>query len=97
MRLLTYQSDDGFKLGIKTAQGILDVAAAAAAAGAKRAITPDAVYRRGNAVLARLSQLAAATDDAALFHDEGDLTIGPSRAQSRQDPMRRLELSEARG
>ena len=33
MRLLTYQSDDGLKLGIKTAQGVLDVAAAAAGGG----------------------------------------------------------------
>lgn len=78
MRLLTYQSDDGLKLGIKTGRGILDVSAAAAAAGAKRNITPDAVYGRGNAVLSRLNELAAATDDPALFHNEDDLTLGPA-------------------
>ncbi len=78
MKLLTYQTDDGFKLGVKTARGILDVSAAAAAAGVPRSITPDAVYGRGNAVLARLGELAAATDDPAHFHDENDLTIGPA-------------------
>ncbi len=78
MRLLTYQSDDGLKLGIKTARGILDVAAAAVAAGAKRPITADAVYGRGNAVLSRLGELAAGTDDPAHFHNEADLTLGPA-------------------
>ena len=78
MRLLTYHSDDGLKLGIKTARGVLDVAAAAAAAGAKRSITPDAVYGRGNAVLSRLNQLAAATDDPACYLNEVELTVGPA-------------------
>ena len=78
MKLLTYQTDDGLKLGIVTERGILDVAAAAAAAGAKRPITPDAVYGRGNAVLPRLDQLAAATNDPAHFHNEDDLTLGPA-------------------
>lgn len=77
MRLLTYQSDDGLKLGIKTARGILDVAAAAAAAGAKHPITPDAVYGRGNSALSRLGELVAGTDDPAHFHNEDDLTLGP--------------------
>lgn len=78
MKLLTYQSDDGFKLGIKTARGILDVSAAAAAAGVKRDISPEAVYGRGNAALARMGELAAAADDPALFHNEDDLTLGPA-------------------
>jgi 2-keto-4-pentenoate hydratase/2-oxohepta-3-ene-1,7-dioic acid hydratase in catechol pathway len=78
MRLLTYNSDDGRKLGIKTARGILDVAAAAAAAGVKRAITPDAVYRHGSALLPRLNDLVAATDDPAHFLNEADLTFGPA-------------------
>ncbi len=77
MRLLTYQSDDGLKLGIKTGRGILDVAAAAAA-GVKRPIRPDAVYARGNAVLSRLGELAAAADDPAHLHNEDDLTLGPA-------------------
>ncbi|MCY3797075.1 MAG: fumarylacetoacetate hydrolase family protein [Chloroflexi bacterium] len=77
MRLLTYQSDDGLKLGIKTGRGILDVAAAAAA-GVKRPIRPDAVYARGNAVLSRLGELAAATDDPAHLHNEDDLILGPA-------------------
>lgn len=78
MKLLTFQTDDGFKLGIKTGRGILDVSAAAAAAGVKRNITPEAVYGRGNAVLSRLSELATAADDAAFFHNEDDLSYGPA-------------------
>ena len=78
MKLLTYQSDDGFKLGVKTARGILDVSAAAAAAGVKRDISPEAVYGRGNAVLSRMAELAAAADDPALFHNEDDLILGPA-------------------
>ena len=78
MKLLTYQTDDGFKLGIVTERGILDVAAAAAAAGVQRNITPEAVYERGNALRSRLAGLAAAADDPALFQNEDDLTIGPA-------------------
>ncbi len=78
MKLLTYQTDEGFKLGIKTARGILDVSAAAAAAGVKRNIRPESVYGRGNAVISRMGELAAAADDPALFHNEDDLTLGPA-------------------
>ena len=78
MKLLTYQTDDGFKLGIKTARGILDVSAAAAAAGVPRSITADAVYGRGNAVLERLRALVESATDAALYLSEDDLTIGPA-------------------
>ena len=78
MRLLTYQTDDGLKLGIKTGRGILDVSAAAVAAGVKRSITPEAVYGRGNAVLERLRALVESATDAALYLSEDDLTIGPA-------------------
>ena len=77
MKLLTYQSDDGFKLGIKEARGILDVSAAAAA-GVPRSITPDAVYGRGNAVLQRLRALVESATDAALYLNEADLIYGPA-------------------
>ena len=78
MKLLTYQTDDGLKLGIKEARGILDVSAAAAAASVPRAITPDAVYGRGNAVLERLRALVESATDAALYLSEDELTIGPA-------------------
>ena len=97
MRLLTYQTDDGFKLGAKTERGVLDVAAAAAAAGVPRSITPEAVYGRGAAVLERLRALVDSATDPALYLDEGDLDLWTSRAQPRQGPLRRLELSQARG
>ncbi len=78
MRLTTYQTGDGNQLGIVTERGILDVAAAAAAAGVQRSITPDAVYGRGNAVLGRLRMLAESATDAALYLNEADLTYGPA-------------------
>ena len=78
MRLITFQTSDGNKLGIVTERGVLDVAAAAAAAGVPRAITPDAVYGRGNAVLERLRALAESATDAALYLNESDLTYGPA-------------------
>ena len=78
MRLLTYQTDDGLQLGIVTERGVLDVAAAAAAAGVPRSITPDAVYGRGNAVLERLRVLVESATDSALYSSEDDLTIGPA-------------------
>ncbi len=78
MRLLTYQTDDGFKLGVKTERGVLDVAAAAAAAGVPRSITPDAVYGRGNAALERLRVLVASAADPAPYLNESDLIYGPA-------------------
>ena len=78
MKLLTYQSSDGMQLGVVTERGVLDVAAAAQAAGVPRAITPDAVYRRGLPVLERLRALVESSTDAALFLNEADLTYGPA-------------------
>jgi len=78
MRLTTYQTDSGIQLGIVTERGVLDVAAAAAAAGVPRAITPDAVYGRGKAVLERLCALVESATDASLYLNESDLTYGPA-------------------
>lgn len=78
MKLTTFQTSGGNQLGIVTERGVLDVAAAAAAAGVKRPITPDAVYGRGNAVLERLRALTESTTDAALYLNENDLTYGPA-------------------
>ena len=78
MKLITYQSDDGLQLSVVTARGVLDVAAAAQAAGVPRAITPDAVYRHGLPVLQRLRALVESSTDATLYHSESDLTYGPA-------------------
>ena len=74
MILTTFQSDDGPRLGIKTARGILDVAAAAESNSPR---TPDEVYGLGNAALAGLKALAAGEHDASLYRDEADLSYAP--------------------
>ncbi len=78
MILTTYQTDDGIKLGIKTEQGILDVAAAVAATGVNCPTTADDVYAQGSSALAALSALAGATNDAALYRSEADITYAPA-------------------
>ena len=77
MILTSYQSDSGIRLGIKTARGILDVAAAAQAAGANCATTADALYAQGNAALPGLSELAGSALDASLYIDEASLSYAP--------------------
>lgn len=78
MILTTFTSDGSSKLGIKTERGILDVAAAVAASGMNCPTTPDAVYNQGLAALPALQALVHATDDAALYLDEADLTYAPT-------------------
>ena len=78
MKLLTFQSSDGPQLGVVTARGVLDVAAASQAAGVTRAITPETVYRRGLPVLERLRALVETSADPALYHNESDLSYGPA-------------------
>ena len=78
MILTSYQRDDGIKLGIRTARGILDVAAAVAATGLKCPASPDEVYAQGNEALGALSALADAADDDALYVDEADVTYAPA-------------------
>ena len=78
MRLTTYQTDDGNKLGIKTARGVLDVAAAVAVTGIDCAASVDEVYAKGNETLAALAALAEAADEPTLYLNEDDLTYGPA-------------------
>ncbi len=77
MILTTYHTEAGIQLGIKTARGILDVAAAAAATNTECPTTPEAVYAQGNAALASLNELTTSADDPALFLDEASLTYAP--------------------
>ncbi|MCY4466185.1 MAG: fumarylacetoacetate hydrolase family protein [Chloroflexi bacterium] len=78
MILTTFISGESSKLGIKTERGILDVAAAVAASGADCPASPDAVYSQGLAALPALQALIDASNDAALFLDEADLTYAPT-------------------
>ena len=67
MILTTFLSDNGVKLGIKTDQGILDVAAAVAATGVDCPACPDAVYGQGLSALPGLADLLSKADDDALY------------------------------
>ncbi|MCY4071478.1 MAG: fumarylacetoacetate hydrolase family protein [Chloroflexi bacterium] len=78
MILTTFQSDDGVKLGIKSDQGILDVAAAVAATGVDCPASPDGVYGQGLPALPALADLLSKADDDALYLDEADLTYAPT-------------------
>ena len=78
MKLLTYQSGDGNKLGVVTARGVLDVAAAVAATGVDCPASADALYAQGSAALPGLGALVAAADESTLFLNESDLTYGPA-------------------
>lgn len=78
MKLLTYQSGDGNKLGVVTARGVLDVAAAVDATGVDCPAGADALYAQGSAALPGLAALVAAADNPALYHNESDLTYGPA-------------------
>ena len=78
MRLMTYQTGAGIRLGIVTARGVLDVAAAVAATGVDCPAGADEVYAVGSAALSGLATLVEAADDPALYLNEGDLTYAPA-------------------
>ena len=78
MKLITYHSSDEIKLGVVTARGVLDVAAAVAATGLDCPASADKLYARGSAALPELAALVAAADDPALYLNESDLTYGPA-------------------
>ncbi len=74
MKLLTYYHADTLKLGIKTDNGILDVAAAAQDSDIPT--TMEALLNTGGNALADLSELAAQADSSTLLN-EVDLQLGP--------------------
>jgi 2-keto-4-pentenoate hydratase/2-oxohepta-3-ene-1,7-dioic acid hydratase in catechol pathway len=77
MRILTYKTDNGLALGIKTDQGVIDVAAAAKALGGCCVpATPAEFYAQGNAAMPALADLTAKVDSAWLL-DEATLELGP--------------------
>jgi 2-keto-4-pentenoate hydratase/2-oxohepta-3-ene-1,7-dioic acid hydratase in catechol pathway len=81
MILLTYKTPNGLQLGIKTNQGVLDVAVAASALDLSEvALTPDDFYAGGNSALPPLADLLEATQkqgDATWFRDESSIKLGP--------------------
>ena len=77
MIITTYQTNEGIRLGIKTEQGILDVAKAVEATGVNCPTTPDALYTQGLAAMDGLSALVAKATDSALFVSEDDITYAP--------------------
>ena len=80
MRILTYRTDSGLALGIKTDQGIIDVAAAAGALSCGDVpATPAAFYAQGVDAMPAMAVLAAkaTADDAPWLLDEATLQLGP--------------------
>jgi len=79
MRILTYKTEDGLALGIKGANGIIDVAAAGAALDIRVPGCPTCFFERGLDVMAAMTGLAASADTsgATWLHNEHDLQLGP--------------------
>ena len=80
MRILTYRTDRGLALGIKTDQGVIDVAAAAAALGCSSVpAAPAAFYAQGVDAMSAMAALAdkAAAGDGPWLLDEATLQLGP--------------------
>jgi 2-keto-4-pentenoate hydratase/2-oxohepta-3-ene-1,7-dioic acid hydratase in catechol pathway len=83
MRLLTFQSAQGLRLGVKTEQGIIDVAAARTALGenAQAVDTIEALCTAGTSALAALNELVALAQQhkaaASWLLQEEDVQFGP--------------------
>jgi 2-keto-4-pentenoate hydratase/2-oxohepta-3-ene-1,7-dioic acid hydratase in catechol pathway len=78
MFLLTFKDGDALRLGVKTANGVIDVTAANKAAGNSAAPESiDAVLAGGADALAALSTLVASAPASAV-REEASLTLGPS-------------------
>lgn len=79
MRILTYKTDDRLALGIKGENGIIDVAAAAAALDISVPGYPTCFLELGLDAMAAMTDLAAKADvaGAAWILDEADLELGP--------------------
>ncbi|HOU15279.1 MAG TPA: fumarylacetoacetate hydrolase family protein [Anaerolineae bacterium] len=81
MILLTFQTDEGLFLGIKTEKGVLDVKAAATALNVAVPDTPAAFYAQGMAALPVLEDLVVlallSPECASCLRDESTLIYGP--------------------
>lgn len=74
MTLLTFRKDETYRLGIKTARGVLDVTAAAIALGLPAPADMDDLLQNGRAGLLRPIVEQA---PASAYLDEATLTYGP--------------------
>ncbi len=80
MKLLNFKSEDGFRVGLKTANGIVDVAAAGVALGIDFPATTDAIVAAGDEVqdqLHELAEQAKVESGASWLLNEADLALGP--------------------
>lgn len=78
MILLTFQTDSGLALGVKTDKGIIDVRAAATALNADIPVTPDAFYTRGlDALPALQTFISTLPETDPWLLDETSLVYGP--------------------
>ncbi|HOT92356.1 MAG TPA: fumarylacetoacetate hydrolase family protein [Anaerolineae bacterium] len=81
MILLTFRTEGGLFLGVKTAAGVLDVKAAATALRMPAPMTPEAFYTSGLSALPALQALVtralASSERGAWLLDESALTYGP--------------------
>ena len=85
MILLTFRDGDGFKLGVKSARGVIDVAAAQVALGNGGDGAPtsmDALIAGGEGARSALADLVARAEAAeageAWIRDEATLSLGPA-------------------
>jgi 2-keto-4-pentenoate hydratase/2-oxohepta-3-ene-1,7-dioic acid hydratase in catechol pathway len=85
MQLLTFRDGDDLRLGVRTASGVIDVAAAQAALGSGGGNAPetvDAVIAGGDSARAALADLVARAEAAPAagewLRDEATLTLGPA-------------------
>ena len=77
MKLMTIKGPDGLRLGVKTDAGVVDVAAAAQAAGVSAPATVSAAIAGGAAATAQLAKLAAGASGAAVLA-ESSVAVGPA-------------------
>jgi len=80
MKLLNFKSENGLRVGLKTANGVVDVAAAGVALGVSFPASTDAIVVAGDEVqdqLRELAEQAAVESGASWLLNEADLALGP--------------------
>jgi len=77
MKLMTIKGPDGLRLGVKTDAGVVDIAAAAKAAGVSAPATVSAVIEGGPTAVKKVADLAAKASGAAVLA-EASVAVGPA-------------------
>jgi 2-keto-4-pentenoate hydratase/2-oxohepta-3-ene-1,7-dioic acid hydratase in catechol pathway len=80
MKLLNFKSEGGLRVGLKTAAGVVDVAAAGVALGIDFPASTDAIVAAGDDLqdqLHELAEQASVESGASWLLNEDDLTLGP--------------------